>query len=180
MAAAPKKPPAKPFTMVRRSIWDSRRFASLPDDAHRYLYLYLLTCPHQSGTGCFRAKPQYILADLDKMGADWTPESYASRLTAIAHSGLIVTDDATGEILVAGWWKDNGPSNESWFAGAKKQCEAIESPKLREVAQAALADCWETFQSARGLPARPGASQPDVRAVAAERLAAITARIGAV
>ena len=41
-------------------------------------------------------------------------------------------------ILIARWWKDNSPNNESWFGGARKQCEAIRSPALRNAAQTAL------------------------------------------
>jgi hypothetical protein len=176
--SAPKKQPTKPFTMVRRSLWDSRRFASLPDDSHRYLYLYFLTCEQQTQTGCFKAKPGYILEDLKKPGGDWTADALQSRMAGLVDAGLIITDDVTGEILVVDWWKDNGPSNESWFAGAKRHCEAISSQKLQEIAQTALEACWDSFLSGKGLPPRTGTSPPALRAIAQERLAAIQARNG--
>jgi hypothetical protein len=177
---APKRPPAKPFTMVRRSIWDSRRFTALPDDLCRYLYFYCLSCSHQTGTGCFVAREAYILSDLAKPGADWTAATYRARLQHLIASGLILVDAETNEILIVGWWKDNGPSNESWFAGAKKQCEGIESQTLREAAQGALADCWEAFLSAKGLPQRQGASLSGNAISASERVATLLARSGVV
>jgi len=144
----------KPFTMVRRSLWDSRRFNSLPDDQTRFLYFYCLTCQHQSPVGCFAAKPAYVLTDLRKPGSDWTPELLAARLQALVNGGLILRDEETTEILVVDWWKDNGPTNDDWVTGSRKQCEAIESQRLRETALAALEACREAMFAARGLPSR--------------------------
>lgn len=147
MAAAKPKIQLKPFTMVRRALWSSQRFVALPDDATRYLYLYFLTGPHQTASGCFVAKTAYLLADLAMPGSDWTPATLADRKGHLAKSGLILGDEATDETLVTRWWKDNGPGNPSWFQGARKQCEAIQSQELREAAQASLDECWANFQA---------------------------------
>jgi hypothetical protein len=69
---------ARPFTMVRRALWGSDRFMALPDDGCRYLYLYLLTCQHQTSVGCFVLKEAYALADLALTGAAWTATEYES------------------------------------------------------------------------------------------------------
>jgi len=135
--------------MVRRSIWGSERFVRLPDDPARYLYLYLLTCPHQTSSGCFVLKEAYALADLNLTGAAWTAEKYQQARAALETSGLILTDDATGEVLIDRWWKDNSPNNESWFAGARRQCEAIQSQRLRKAAQDSLEACWAEFIAAK-------------------------------
>ena len=179
MADAAKTPaPKKPYTMVRRSLWDSRRFASLPDDLHRYLYLYLLTCPHQGGAGCFRGKDAYMLADLAKTGSDWTAEILSRRMTALVESGLIMADDTTREILIVGWWKDCPPTNDKWFKGARRYCEAIESTRLKEHALAALAECGEALLSAKGYPPRTNGSHPVGLPTAADRVAAVQVRLG--
>jgi hypothetical protein len=143
------------FTMVRRSIWKSRRFGSLPDDASRYLYLYLLTCPHQGGAGCFVANEAYILSDLAKVGSDWTPRTYAKCLAAIVQSGMILADDVTGEILIVDWWKDSGTTSPDQFTGAQRWCDAIESQKIRDAAQEAIEARREVVQAMRGLPSKP-------------------------
>ena len=145
--------------MVRRSLWGSERFVSLPDDAARYLYLYLLTCPHQTSSGCFVLKEAYALADLDMAGAAWTASRYRETKTALVASGLIMADDATGEILIARWWKDNSPNNESWFGGARKQCEAIRSDNLRTAALEALDACWADFQTGKSQAAAAALGQ---------------------
>lgn len=148
MPAAARKA-SRPFTMVRRSLWGSERFVSLPDDPTRYLYLYLLSCPHQTSSGCFVLKEAYALADLDMAGADWTAAKYRKAKAGLVTSGLILADDATSEILITRWWQDNAPNNESWFTGAQKQCDAISSVTLKEAAQDALRACWESFQAQR-------------------------------
>jgi hypothetical protein len=176
-ADAPKKPqPKKPYTAVRRSLWDSKRFNGLPDDLCRYLYLYLLTCSHQGGAGCFVAKERYILADLQKPGSDWTEETYRDRLQRLITAGLILADAATSEILIVGWWSDNGPTNDKWFAGARRYCEAIESATLKEAAQTALAECWDSFLALKNLPpARPALRLSGDHITAADRLSSLAA-----
>ena len=164
--------------MVRRSIWRSKRFLSLPDDATRYLYLYFLTCPHQTSSGCFRLNEAYALADLAMTGSDWTPAKFMTAKAAIVGSGLILADEETDEILITRWWQDNGPNNESWFTGAEKQCDAIESAELKTAAQDALKACWESYHAAR-LPSAPrGGSQPHGFPTAADKLAALRNRTG--
>jgi hypothetical protein len=165
--------------MVRRSLWGSERFVSLPDDPARYLYLYLLTCPHQTSSGCFALKEAYALADLDMAGADWTAAQYRKAKTALVASGLIMADDATGEVLIARWWKDNSPNNESWFSGARKQCEAISSADLRTAALEALDACWGDFQAGRSQAAATALGRRTSPGVSVdEKLRAIGGRMG--
>lgn len=138
---------ARPFTMVRRTLWGSRRFAGLPDDRCRYLYLYLLTCPHQTSSGCFVLKEAYALADLRMTGAGWTAETYRQAFAALVAGGLILADEETGEVLVTRWWQDNSPNNKSWFDGARKQCGSIASERLKVAALGALDACQAAYEA---------------------------------
>lgn len=141
---------SEPFTMIRRRpLWASDRFRTLSDDDTRYLFLYLLTSPHQTSTGCFVLKQGYALADLELNGSTWTPEKYQGCRQALMGAGLIMADDQTDEILIMRWWKDCGPTNESWYKGAAKQCAAIVSPELRSTALEALEECWARVQACR-------------------------------
>jgi len=144
---------AKPFTMVRRSLWGSVKFTSLSSDKARYLYLYLLTCPHQTSSGCLLLKPAYALADLGMTGSEWSLQTLKGALAVLEEAGLILSDETASEILIAGWWKDNAPSNASWFVGAMRQTDAISSDKLKTAAQEALRECWEAFKAAEALKA---------------------------
>ncbi len=166
MVGAAKKD-QRPFTMVRRSIWRSKRFASLPGDDVRFLYFYYLTCPHQTSVGCCSVPEAYVTTDLAMIGAQWTVEKYRGAREALINSELILVDDETGEILVTRWWQDNSPNNESWFSGAQRQCEAIQSLKLRESAQEALRGCREAFLASK---------LPTSLRTATERISALTNR----
>jgi hypothetical protein len=168
---------AQKFTMVRRSLWDSRRFRALPDDSCRYLYLYLLTCHHQTQTGSFVLKEAYALADLAMTGADWTASRFREAKDALVTGELILADDATGEILIAKWWEANGPNNQKWYDGARKQCEAISSPRLRQAALDALNASWGANLTARGLPPPAAARTPSPHSSLNERIAAVTDRM---
>lgn len=148
-------------------------------DAPRYLYLYLLTCPHQTSSGCFVLKEAYALADLDMAGAEWSANAYREAKDALVNAGLILADDATGEILIVGWWKDNSPNNESWFCGARKQCEAICSDRLRNAALESLDACWADFQDGRSQAAARALSPRGSPGVpVSERLRVLTGRTG--
>lgn len=144
----------KPYTMVGRDIWRSKAFKMLPDDMARYLYLYFLTSPHQTSSGCMVMKEAYALGDLGLQGAAWTPEAYRRYKSVLVNAGLILVDDETDEILVTGWWNDRPPNNPDWFIGAEKQCDAISSPLLRKAAQDALGVHREAFEASRLSPAR--------------------------
>lgn len=177
MTGTPRTKAGRPFTMVRRSIWGSIRFCSLPDDDCRYLYFYLLTCPHQTSSGCMILKEAYALADLQLFGADWDAEKFRAKTSEIESSGLILTDAMTGEILITRWWDQNGPNNQKWFEGARTQCEAITSEDLRKAAHEALETSWQTFISAKGSPPPIRAGQPATFPTAADKLNAVHRRV---
>jgi hypothetical protein len=143
---------SKPFTMVRRSIWGSARFRSLPNSDAKLLFFYFLTCPHQTGTGCFVHNEGYALTDLKKAGMVWTPDYYRARKSEVEASELILSDPETGEILIDRWWDGNPPNNEKWLHGARAKCDTIESPALRQAAHEALDRAWAAFREAKGLP----------------------------
>jgi hypothetical protein len=136
--------------MVRRSLWNSASFASLPDDETRLLFFYFLTNPHQKNSGCCVLKEAYVLADLALTGADWDWAKYRTATTAIERAGMIKVDDITGEILITKWWQGNEPNNPKWYAGARAQCENIASASLRKAALDDLEACWRALQEAKG------------------------------
>lgn len=117
--AALNKRATKPFTMVRRDIWNLEPFRGLPDDGIRYLYFYFLTCTHLTGCGCFLLKEGYALTDLGMTGADWSPGKYREAKAILVQTGMIQTDEKTEEILITRWW-DHQNVNDSWLNGAQK------------------------------------------------------------
>jgi hypothetical protein len=141
------------FTMVRRSIWHSGRFRALASDDARYLFFYLLTCPHQSSAGCARIPEAYVLADLNMMGACWSREKYDRVRTELISAGMLDCDPATDEILVPRWWASGPPVNLKWEQGARKACEQIESDRLRVAALRALDEAMGKSQGENGVAA---------------------------
>ena len=57
------------FSKISPKLWRSPRFRSLESGDERLLYLYVLTCEHQSSAGCFRLPDAYAASDLG-----WTEE----------------------------------------------------------------------------------------------------------
>lgn len=104
------------FRMVGTSIWASRKFKSLPSDDDRLLYLYVLTSPHCSGSGCFRLPPEYIMADLGV-----TFDKARDGLAALAHAKLILYDPAEHIVALWDWFTFNAIDSRKHLAGVIRE-----------------------------------------------------------
>lgn len=109
------------FTMVSRSIWRSDRFCALNNHRDKLAYFYLLTCEHQTGTGCFRLPDGYAIADLG-----WQMLEYQESKQACIHAGLIDVDQVTQEILIEKWLQNNPPTNQKHAAGVATMITNVE------------------------------------------------------
>jgi len=165
--------------MVRRCLWQSKRFGMLASDSARYLFFYFLTCPHQNSIGCFRLPPHYALSDLALNGANWDLGTLASGIAELEEAELILSDAGTGEILICGWWRDNGPTNDSWFKGALRQCGNIQSSRLRDAALDALRASYEASCPEQDPPHPSGTNGASGDGVSSkEKIEALLKRMG--
>ena len=132
------------FTKISPAVWVSERFNKLPSDDARYLYMYLLTCEHQTSAGAFRLKDGYAIDDLK-----WdAPRFHAARLQLV-EADLIHFDDAASCILITRWFKHNPPMSESHLIGIERQLERLPSKAIREVASLAANEAWESVKAAK-------------------------------
>jgi hypothetical protein len=122
------------FSKVSPKLWRSGRFRDLSDDA-RLLYLFLLTCEHQTSAGCCRIPGAYATADL---GAKWTAERLHAARDHLSKAELIVHDDNTDEYFVCRWFKHNPPTNQKHLQGVRRMISELDSEAVREVAAADL------------------------------------------
>ncbi|MDR4306975.1 hypothetical protein IHQ68_10130 [Chelatococcus sambhunathii] len=128
---------AATFTMVRRSLWRSERFARLHGDRERLLYLYLLTCAHITSCGVYRLPDGYACADLG-----WKLDDYVAARDRVKAVGLIQHDPETEEIAIDRYLHACPPANPKHAQGVRNMIYGIESDKLREAAEEAFAEVW--------------------------------------
>jgi hypothetical protein len=140
------------FNKVSPALWQSSRFADLPSDDGRYLYLYLLTCPHQNSAGCCWLPDGYACNDLR-----WEPERYRTARQSLADAGLIQFDAESGFVLIERWFKHNPPMNQSHHKGIINQLEKCGSPELQKRCEAQLEAVWQqrTIGKATEKPSAP-------------------------
>ena len=69
------------YSKVSPKLWRSPRYRSLESGDARLLYLYFLTCEHQSSAGCFRLPVAYAASDLG-----WTENRFTDARAALASS----------------------------------------------------------------------------------------------
>jgi hypothetical protein len=130
------------FSKISPSVWRSQRFTELPTDDARYLYLYLLTCEHQTNAGAYHLPHGYACDDLR-----WEKLRLSQALEKLVASGLILHDATTAEIAITRWFKHNPPMSESHLLGVERTIERIHSSVIAEAVLNELHEAWELFQA---------------------------------
>lgn len=123
------------FSMVSPKLWDSPRFHALGSDDARYLYVYLLTCKHQTTAGAFSLPIAYGAADLR-----WSVDRLAKALQQLVDGGMIVHDPETQEIFVLRWFRHNTVAKGKHRQGVERIICELDSDRVREAAEADLID----------------------------------------
>ena len=130
------------FSKISPSVWRSQRFNELPTDDARYLYLYLLTCEHQTYAGAYHLPHGYACDDLR-----WEKSRLSQALEKLVASGLVIHDAATAEIAITRWFKHNAPMSESHLLGVERTIERIHSSVVADAVLIELHEAWELFQA---------------------------------
>lgn len=117
---------SRQFSKVSPLVWHSRRFRSLDADG-QLLFLYFLTCEHQTSAGTFRIPDGYAIADLN-----WELPRYIETRGRVRSAGLIDFDEDEGFVQVMGWFEFNPPTNEKHHQGTLRLLKSISSERLRE------------------------------------------------
>lgn len=126
------------FNKVSPTLWQSSRFADLPSDDGRFLYLYLLTCPHQNSAGCFWLPDGYVCSDVQ-----WERKKYHTARQQLIDADLIQFDDSEQVIFIKRWFRHNPPMNQSHLKGIISLLEKCGSLAVREQCEVELNAVWE-------------------------------------
>lgn len=95
------------FSKISTSIWRSKKFSALADDADaKLLYFYLLTAPHGNSAGAFILPVGYIRIDLG-----WTEERIGKAMDTLSKGYLVRYDAAESMVFVENWFAFNSPQN---------------------------------------------------------------------
>jgi hypothetical protein len=116
------------FSLVSPRIWTSRRFTGLPSDNGRLLYLYLLTCGHQTSIGAYPLPDAYACADLQ-----WDLERYLEARQELTKADLIAFDPDASVVAIRRWFKHNPVTNDKHRMGALRLISELESPSIIDV-----------------------------------------------
>lgn len=114
------------FSKVYRTLWQSRKFSALPDDAARYLYIYILTGPHCNSSGCYDLKLGYAIADLN-----WPEHDYRKAIHSLSEVGLIEVEEGSPTVLITNWVEFNEPTNAKHALGIMSQLDNASHDRLK-------------------------------------------------
>ncbi len=103
------------YAKIYTSVWRSRKFCNLPNEAARHLYLYLHTCPHSNMIGCYVLPTEYALSDLR-----WEIKAYREAIDSLCRANLIGFDAAEEVVRIVDFIAHDPFTNERHAIGAIK------------------------------------------------------------
>src|SRR5687767_11979879 len=106
---------SRDFSKVSPKVWRSPRFMGLNSERAKLLYMYVLTCQHQSSAGCFRLPDAYASDDLG-----WSQADLDGARAALVGAELLVHDAETDEYFVPRWFKHNPGTNPKHRKGIER------------------------------------------------------------
>ena len=110
----------------------------------------------------------YAFSDLQ-----WPLERYEAARQQLVEADLICFNSETSVVMITRWFKHNPPMSESHLTGIERVLERIPSDPLREAAQEALQESWDSIEAqkvakaqrkqkpAHGLASGPGGASSD-------------------
>lgn len=124
------------YGKVKTEFWQDDRVKQMGDDG-KTLALYLLTCPHGNGVGCFMLPAGYAQEDLG-----WDHERVRRTLSELLSLGFIQRD-GNGLTRLVNWWKHNSVENPNVGKALAKAIDAL--PNKRGQIFQDLIDSLEPF-----------------------------------
>lgn len=112
------------YQKIHAQIWHDEKFISLSDDA-KFLFLYILTSPHNNAIGVYVLPLQYAAADLG-----WPEKRLREPFRELLAEGLILYDERVKLICVKNQLKHNPLENENQTKSAVKVFRALPKSSL--------------------------------------------------
>jgi len=125
------------FSKINPSVWGSKRFESLTDDA-KLFYLYCLTSPQSNSVGCYRNPVGYMMVDLN-----WNEARIKTCLKKVSDTLLIQYHEEESVVLIDRWFEYNPASNPKHALKLVQDVEAIPYPNFAAISARALKRCIE-------------------------------------
>ncbi len=102
------------YGKVETALWSHDKMRSLSDDG-KLLFVFLITSPHSTMTGCFRAPAGYVSEDLG-----WPSERVLKAFGELSERGMITRDEASQWLVVHNFLKWNRFENPNVGKAAEK------------------------------------------------------------
>ena len=100
-------------------MWTDEKFKNLSDDA-KFLFIYILSCPHRNMLGFYFLPIPYASFDLN-----WNDERLSKGLQQLLEKGLITYNFDTSIVFIKNFLKYNPLDNPNQVKGAIKALKVI-------------------------------------------------------
>lgn len=112
------------FTKIDSIIWTDSKYKELSDDA-KFLFIYVLTCPHRNILGYYFLPIPYGAFDLG-----WVSERFTKGLHELFNKGFINYNHETNMIFIKNFLKYNPLENPNQVKGAIKVLNSLPSGSI--------------------------------------------------
>lgn len=113
------------YSKVYKKIWKNKKFKDLKDE-QKFLFLYLLSCPHANILGFYYLPKKYISSDLS-----WSPSKIAQHLKILS-KGLIKYDEENKVILILSWLEHNPLVSDNHVKKAQAELSEVPDTPLHQ------------------------------------------------
>ena len=107
------------YTKIDQMIWIDEKYKKLSDDG-KFLFLYLLSCPHRNILGFYFLPIAYGSFDLN-----WENERFSKGLQELLDKGFVKYSTSTNIIFIKNYLKYNPLENPNQAKGAIKALETV-------------------------------------------------------
>ena len=112
------------FTKIDSILWTDSKYKELSDDG-KFLFIYVLTCPHRNILGFYFLPVPYGAFDLG-----WVPERFTKGLDELFSKGFINYNHKTNMIFIKNFLKYNPLENPNQVKGALKVLDSLPSGSI--------------------------------------------------
>ncbi len=141
------------FAQCPIGMWRDARFKGLSLEAKVGLY-YLWSGPHSSSAGVSVVFDGYAAIDLA-----WPIERWIKCREELEAANFIERDPASETVLILDYFTVNRPNGRNHLAAIENQIASIQCPRLKGMAEQALADC----RSSAASKTSNGGTSPELR-----------------
>ena len=133
------------YAKIYKKMWNNSKFRNLTEDA-KFLWVYILSCPHSSLSGIFVITQLYIQSDLG-----WLAKRLDKAFAILLAKDFIGYDYDNAVILIPAWFEHNNFTSNNQLKKANAELSELPQTYLLQELKAIVDGLPDDIPFAKGL-----------------------------